>query len=83
MELELISIKEAPKEFKIELLRALGLDADNDGIYVIGKDGKRVLDKYINEPIKLSNMVILPGSTIVLDDNPISIAGYMDEFGEI
>lgn len=81
--MELVSLKQAPREFKIELLRQLGYSVEANGIYVLDKDGKQVVDKYINEPVKLSNMVILPGSTIVLDDNEISIAGYMEEHGEI
>jgi hypothetical protein len=28
-------------------------------------------------------MVVMPGSVVVLDDNPVSIAGYMDEFGDV
>ena len=69
-------------EFKVELLKGLGFGIDASG-YVTNKDGKRVVDPYVNEEVKANDMAILPGSTIILDDNPISIAGYMDEHGDI
>ncbi len=80
--MELVSFKDAPKEFKIRLLKGLGFDVDEKGVYVT-QNGQRVLDKYIDKPIRLENMVIFPGSTIVLDDNPLSIASYMEEYGEV
>ena len=73
------SIKNLSKEDKIELLNALGYDSD--GIFVLDKNGSRVKDRYIEDlEIKLSNMLIFPGSTIILDNNPLSIAAYMGEF---
>ena len=79
--MELLTLKEAPKEFKIQLLRALGLDVDEQNIYVI-KDGKQVIDQYIDKPVRFDNMAIFPGSTIVIDDNPLSIASYLEEYEE-
>jgi len=80
--MELLTLKEASKEFKIKLLRALGLDVDERDIYVI-KDGKQVIDQYIDKPVRFDNMAIFPGSTIVIDDNPLSIASYLEEHEEI
>ena len=80
--MELLSLKQAPREFRIELLKALDLSVDDAGNYVIGKDGVPLLDRYLNRPIRVDNMLILPGSTIVLDDNALSIASYVEEFGE-
>nr|WP_276978063.1 hypothetical protein [Ferrimicrobium acidiphilum] len=79
--MELISIKTAPKEFRVRLLQALGYDVDPEGIYAT-KDGKPVVDKYINKAVRVENMAIMPGSTIVIDDNPISIASYFEEHEE-
>lgn len=80
--MELISVKEAPKEFKVALLKALSYDVDKDG-FVIDSNGKRVIDEYVDRPVRLENMAIFPGSTIVMDDNPLSIASYIEEHGEI
>ncbi len=78
--MELIHLKEVSKESKVALLRELGYETD--GHYVL-KDGKHVVDKYVDERITLDNMVILPGSTIVLVDNPLSIASYFEEIGDL
>lgn len=78
---ELISMKTMPKEVKIELLRELGYNSD--GIFVLESNGQKHLDRYIGEPINLDNMVILPGSTIILDNNPLSIASYLEEYGDV
>lgn len=79
--MELFSLKEMPKEAKITLLKELGFDSD--GIFVIEKYGKKVIDRYINEPVKLDNMLIFPGSTIILDNNPLSITSYLEEYGDV
>lgn len=78
--MELISLKTVSLESKIKLLRALGFDSD--GEFVIDKNGNRVLDKYIDIPVKVDNMLILPGSIIILDDNELSLAMYMEEYGD-
>src|SRR2546426_10208565 len=80
--LELISLKEAPREFKLGLLKALELDVDEKGIYVT-KNGDWVRDPYIDKPVRFDNMAIFPGSTIVLDDNPLSIASYIEDHPEV
>lgn len=69
-----------PAECKVLLLKELGFGSD--GTYVLDVDGKQVLDKYIDEPIKIDNMAILPGSTLILDDNPLSISSYLEEYGD-
>lgn len=73
-----ISIKDMPQELKIVLLKQLGYDSD--GTFVI-KDGKKCLDKYTEEPIRVDNMFIYPGSTIILDNNPLSICSFLEEYG--
>jgi hypothetical protein len=77
---EIISLKGIPVNSKILLLKELGFGSD--GTYVLDKNGEQVLDKYIGEPIKIDNMAILPGSTLILDDNPLSISSYLEEYGD-
>ncbi|HLD83533.1 MAG TPA: hypothetical protein VI979_01615 [archaeon] len=74
---ELISLKNVPRNVKIELLKRLGYDSD--GVFVL-KDGERHLDRYIKEPVRIDNMLILPGSAIIIDNNPLSISSYLEEF---
>ncbi|MCS4537722.1 MAG: hypothetical protein HYY67_02530 [Thaumarchaeota archaeon] len=79
--MQLVSMKDMPENLKLLLLKELGLDIDKNRY--ITKDGSQVLDKYIDQPVKLENMVLFPGSTLVLDDNPLSIASYIEEYGEV
>jgi len=78
---ELISMKHMPKEVKIELLKKLGYKSD--GIFVLDTNGKKILDKYTEEPIRINNMAILPGSEIILDNNPLSISSFLEEYGDV
>ena len=78
---ELVSLQSIDKPSKIALLEAL--EYKSDGIFVLDKNGEKFLDKYINSPIKLDEMLILPGSTIIISNNEISIISYMEEYGDI
>lgn len=75
--METIILKDLPTEVKIGILKELGYNTD--GVYVLDGDNNPVIDKYVSEPVRLNNMIILPGSTIILDDNPVSIACYLDD----
>ncbi|MBT4376520.1 hypothetical protein HOD29_04050 [archaeon] len=77
--MEVISLNEISTNSKIKLLQELGYNSD--GEYVLDLQGEKVLDKYIEIPIKIENMAILPGSTIILDDNELSLSLYLEEFG--
>ena len=77
--MKLVSIKSMPKEAKIRLLKGLGYDSD--GEFVLNSKGERVKDRYIEDlDVTLSNMIIFPGSAIFIDDNPLSVAAYLNEF---
>jgi len=78
--MELISLKNISKKSKIQLLKEIGYDSD--GEFVIDTKGDKVKDRYLEIPIKIENMVILPGSTIILDDNELSLSRYIEEFGD-
>ena len=80
VEMEFVSLKELPKEAKIQLLKELGYDSD--GTHVLDSKGNRVKDKYIDAEVTLTNMLIFPGSTIILDNNPLSVASYLEEYGD-
>lgn len=77
--LEIVSLKEMDDESKIALLRELGYDSD--GTYVL-RGGQRVRDKVTGEDVVLSRMAILPGSALVISDNPVSIADYLEDYDE-
>lgn len=79
--MELISLKEVSINSKIALLKELGFNSD--GEYVLDFEGNKVLDKYIEVPVKVNNMAIFPGSTIIIDDNELSVSLYLEEFGDV
>lgn len=79
--MQLISLKNIPIETKILLLKELGYGTD--GEFVLDKNGKKVLDKYLDIPVRIENMVILPGSEVILDDNELSISSYIEEYGDV
>ena len=78
---ELISIKEMPRDVKVILVQRLGYNSD--GTFILEKSGKQLLDKYTGEPVKIENMFIYPGSTIILDNNPLSISSFLEEYGDV
>ena len=79
--MELVSLKSVSLKSKILLLEQLGYSSN--GEYIFDAKENKVLDRYIQIPVRLDNMVILPGSTIILDDNELSIASYIEEFGDV
>lgn len=78
---EIISIKDMPKQLKITLLNKLGYNSD--GTFVLNEKKKKCLDRYTNEPIRIDNMAIFPGSTIILDNNQLSISSFLEEFEDV
>ncbi len=78
--MESISLKEVSVKSKIDLLKEIGFNSD--GEYVLDSDGNKVIDKYIEIPVKVNNMAIFPGSTIILDNNELSLSLYLEEFGD-
>jgi len=68
-------------ECKILLVQELGFDSD--GTFIVDKEGNKVLDRYTNDPVQIDNMAIFPGSTIIIDNNPLSISSFLEEFGDV
>lgn len=79
--MEFVSLKGVSLNSKIRLLKELGYDSD--GEFVTDSNDKRVIDKYLDIPVRVDNMVILPGSEVILDDNELSISLYLEEHGDV
>ncbi|MBM3233894.1 hypothetical protein FJZ19_02245 [Candidatus Pacearchaeota archaeon] len=79
--MELVSLKNVSMNSKILLLEELGYGSN--GKFVLDSNGNKVLDRYLEIPVEVENMVILPGSEIVLDNNELSISKYIEEFGDV
>jgi hypothetical protein len=79
--MQLISLKKMSQTSKVVILKELGY-GEEEG-FVINSNGEKVMDRYLNIPINIENMVIFPGSEIILDDNELSISAYLEEFGDV
>ena len=76
---EVLSLKSYDDESKIRILVELGYQSD--GKYVL-KGGERVRDRVTGEDVTIDHMAILPGSILVISDNPLSIADYLEDYAE-
>ncbi len=78
--LEQFSLKNLSAEDKLLLLKELGFKSD--GEYVLNDLGEQIQDKYTGTNVKVDTMLIFPGSTIILDDNELSVLMYLQEYGD-
>lgn len=78
--MELVSLEGLSRQVKGRLLGELGYRVD--GKHVVDAKGSRVKDRYTGELVNIDHLVIVPGSTLILDDNPLSLASYLEEFGD-
>jgi hypothetical protein len=78
---ENIILSDFTLEEKKDLLKGLGYNSVDN--YIYDENENKILDKYLDIPVDINNMLILPGSTIILDNNEYSIIRYIEEYGEI
>jgi len=78
-----LSLREAPKEFKVALLKELGYRVQ--GSKVLTAKGDPYIDPFSEIPVTVENFVVLPGRSppLVLDDSPLSLSCYLEEYGDI
>lgn len=79
--MEIAEWDEIPEEIQLALLDELGYRIEEGVVYEEGKPKK---DPYVDKELTLDNLAILPGNSppILLDNNPVSIACYMEDYGE-
>lgn len=80
---KILSLRETPREFRVALLRELGYGVE--GNQVRGPQGEKYLDPCSQVEVSIDRMLILPGRSppIVLDDNPLSVAWYIENYGDV
>jgi hypothetical protein len=61
---------------RISVLKKLGYNLDNEGYVLQKKSKERLICKYSKEVIHINNAAILPGSLIVINANPVTMAEY-------
>ena len=79
--MEALKWADVPREVQVEFLRELGFTVEDN--FILDVAGGRVLDRYTKIPVRVDNLLVVPGSTLLLDNNPISIASYFEEYGEV
>lgn len=78
---EILSLKQLSASQREALLREL--DFKTRGGLVYKANDEPLLDRYTLKHVRVDNLAIVPGSVIVLDDNPYSIASYLSEFEDL
>jgi hypothetical protein len=71
-----IKLVQLGNDERISVLKKLGHDLDNDGYVLEKKSKNRLICKYSKEVIHINNAAILPGSLIIINANPITMAEY-------
>lgn len=80
MAVELVALDDFSLEHRILLLKSLGYST-KDG-WVVDRDGGRYKDPCTGQPVSLDNMMIMPGSTVILDANDTSMNWYLANYAE-
>ena len=71
-----------PENAKLVLLKALDYEVDRQGYVVDSKNKSRVICKYSKKPVLFKDASILPGSTIIINSDPLTISEYIGEYLE-
>ncbi len=76
--LELIELNVSER---VKALERLGYLLNNEG-YVLGKDNKEITCDYTKEKVHIKTAAILPGSLLIINATPLSMARYFIEHPE-
>ncbi|MFC2163221.1 hypothetical protein ACFLRF_06020 [Candidatus Altiarchaeota archaeon] len=77
-EVRLLDLSEKEKEIYLDIL---GYQVDSDGF--ITKNGDVVTCPYTDEKVEFKKASILPGSTVIMNTNTMTLAHYLAEFPTI
>ncbi len=77
---ESISLDDVPQDVVDALLTELGYHVDRGLVFY--EDDEPYIDPYVGVQVRSDNVMVLPGSTVVLDANPVSAAGYIQDYGD-
>lgn len=81
--MEILSLKDAPYDFRVGAVREFGYQLDTNGVHLTN-GGERAVDRYTGVALRLDNIAVLPGSdAILLDNSAVSIAWYLEEHGDV
>ncbi len=72
-ELNLIQLN---NEKRLQILRKLGYDIDEQGFIIKIETKKGVICEYGGEKVHINTVAILPGSLKIINANPLTMAEY-------
>jgi len=76
--MEEIKLVQLGNDERVTVLKKLGFGLDCEG-YVLDKKGKPIICRYSQKKVHINTAAILPGSVIVINANPITMAEYFLE----
>jgi hypothetical protein len=79
--MEVAEWDEVPEAIRLALIEELGYHIEDGIVY---EEGEPKSDPYIEKNLEVDNLAVLPGNSppVLLDNNPVSIACYVEEYGE-
>lgn len=72
----MISLIQLNNSNRILALQKLGYDINDEGYVYDKSNGKEVICKYSKEKVHINTAAILPGSVIIINANPETMAQY-------
>ena len=67
---------------RAEVLVKLGYEVNGEGFVVDKKTKKEVICKYSDEGVHINAAAIMPGSVLIFNATPLTMAQYFMEHGE-
>ncbi|MEE9525380.1 MAG: hypothetical protein V3V78_02120 [Candidatus Woesearchaeota archaeon] len=61
---------------RLQILERLGYSIDEEGFIITTKTKKEVVCKYSEEKVHINTAAVLPGSNIIINANPFTMAQY-------
>ncbi len=78
-EIKMISVGNSDR---LKLLKNIGYDVDDEGYVFNKKTGEQIKCRYGKDKVHIDTAGVLPGSIIMINTNPITLAEYFVEFSE-
>ncbi|HKZ63081.1 MAG TPA: hypothetical protein VJ400_01425 [Thermoplasmata archaeon] len=79
--METVKWADIPMDVRVQVIQELGYVVKDE--VICDSTGSPVMDRYTRVPVRFDNLLIVWGSDLLLDNNPISIASYFEEYGEL
>lgn len=76
IKMECHNLVQLDNEKRIQVLNKLGYELDDEGYVIYSDTKKEVICKYSKIKVHINTAAILPGSVIIINANPVTMAEY-------